>query len=416
FRLRRTFNISLPVSRAVGSKGVYVSTVHGAKGLEFETVVMADVSDDTWSTRSRAEYIKLPSDLVGLKNWQADSIEEERRLFFVAMTRAKRMLHLTYSQVGANSRTNLPCQFVSELDGALAVGKTAIEPEKLITWQKTELIPAGVRNQQAALEQFIQETITSQPFSYTHLRSYRNCPRQYLLSHIFRLPQPPNYSSVLGSVVHQALEGFFKRYQAKQKLPAVSYLLKEALEAGKNQPEIKEMGLISQRSKKLLTGFYRTHAQGWVAPVGVEYSFYRHRVTLGDIWLTGKFDRIEPIDALGRTVRVIDYKTGSRAKSLNEILGQTAKNDREILDQLLFYAVLARNDRHFPYSVLEYEISFLDDTGRYTSHRVKLTVEQVTQMEQTITDTYRRILADQEFPHTRSSFDRGCQYCQLIPD
>lgn len=84
------------------AEGVVFSTMHGAKGLEYEAVFLPDVNEQV-----------VPHEKAGLL---AD-VEEERRLFYVAMTRAKEKLHI-YWVKERHGKTALPSRFVSELKTA----------------------------------------------------------------------------------------------------------------------------------------------------------------------------------------------------------------------------------------------------------------------------------------------------------
>lgn len=80
-------------------EGVNLMTMHAAKGLEFDTVFVIEANEGS------CPYKKATAD---------EEIEEERRLFYVAMTRAKRKLVISYVKE-KNGKDLLPSRFVSEL-------------------------------------------------------------------------------------------------------------------------------------------------------------------------------------------------------------------------------------------------------------------------------------------------------------
>lgn len=102
-------------------------TVHAAKGLEFEHVFITGLEEELFPHRSLSE-----DDL------SAEREEEERRLFYVALTRAKRRLYLTYAAsrtIFGSRRVNIPSKFLGDIDSSrieLAAAREAENPKKVI--------------------------------------------------------------------------------------------------------------------------------------------------------------------------------------------------------------------------------------------------------------------------------------------
>ncbi len=415
YQLVQDYRLNIPVRRAVPeNSGVNVMTVHGAKGLEFETVIMANVGADSWRVRSDRSIIKLPSLNAEVKNWREDQLEDERRLFYVGMTRAKRELLLTMSRVGADGLESLPSQFITEIDSLLKkeeIVTTRRRSEKLLA---DLLRPTSSTVLTTRQNLYVKEKIEASPFSYTHYRAYLECPRRYLLRHVLRLPESPSYSLQYGSAVHEALEIYFKRYVQTKVKPGKDSLIAGFVEAIRHELAGVELERTIEKGSNLLDDYFDQKSAGWMMPVGVEYSFYSHRAMLDDIWLTGKFDRIDPLDPVARTVRVVDYKTGSRAKTRGQIEGTTKDSNGEILQQLTFYALLAAHDRNFPFNIRELVIASVDDEGKFSDEVFTITAEEISALERKIKATYQEIKARQDFPHLGESFERGCELCGLF--
>ncbi|OGD61017.1 hypothetical protein A3A71_02145 [Candidatus Berkelbacteria bacterium RIFCSPLOWO2_01_FULL_50_28] len=414
FELLRRYKLTIPITQAMPERtSLFVGTVHSAKGLEFKTVFMPNVSEDSWRLRANRSIVKLPSAISGLKDWQDDPIDDERRLFFVAMTRTSGALFLTYSQTRVNGNPNLPCQFVSEINLEPKIIKPSESEVRQALTQPFNRVTSSVLKQQEL--EYVREHILATPFSFTHFQSYLACPRRYLLRHVLGLPEAPNYNLIFGSAVHRALELIGKRQIAQKSLPNKDVLIGFFRESVRGDLPEAELTLMKDRGAALLGNYFDSRLSEFMAPIAVEYNFQSHHVLLDDIWLTGKFDRIEPIDPVAKTVRVIDFKTGSRPKTRGQIEGTTKDSEGEIKQQLTFYALLSRLDRQFPYHVSELTVRFIDDAGKFSEESFSVGTEEILKLTAQIKETHTEILTLTDFQHNEiNGFERGCELCALF--
>ena len=413
--LYRQHRLTIPLRRLIPEvTGVRISTVHGVKGLEFSIVFLANVDELSWRERPNRRLIPLPRTMVDLDRWQEDPSEDERRLFFVALTRAKSELYLTYAHTQTDGRAVMPSQFVSEIAGSLKTLEVTLSSDEAKDALLTVLRPVAEPTTRLQELSFIRERIRGQPLSYTHLRSYLLCPRQYLLRQVIGLPQSPTPALVYGQAVHRALEAFFKEFRSTKRLPSQATLLANFKEALSRAPLLAENPLIATRGEEVLAAFYNARSSSWPVPLSVEYNFWSHQVTLDGIWLTGKYDRLELIDPVAGTVRVVDYKTVSQARTRGQIEGTTQDSQGEIKQQLTFYAMLAKLDRHFPYQVAELAVTFVDDKKTFREESFKISSDEIDSLAKLIKQTWSEINQTESFAHNRSSFDEGCELCGLL--
>ncbi len=414
--LLKKYNVQLTVNRILPERnGLFISTIHGAKGLEFETVMMPDVDEVCWNVRSSRSVITLPSTIVELKNWNDDVAEDDRRIFYVGLTRAKNRLYLIHSTTDDEGREILPCQFVAELSPTLTSQVISPPPKQIELLYEKHFQPLSERVIAKRDLEFIREKISSQPFSYTDLATFQLCPKQYLLARVFRLPSEPSIPLTYGNAVHRALELFSRSYRATKKLPTVAELLEFFDRALAEQPPTAHDDQIRGQGQKILASYYAKNATLWPLPEGVEYSFRNHHVMLGDIWLTGKYDRLDQLDPKTKAVRVVDYKTVSRAPSRNQIEGNTKNSDGHFKQQLTFYALLARADRLFPYRADEFTLSFIDDQQIFKEETFTIDKKETEALAEDIKKAHSEILTTKHFEHTRDEFDHGCEICAAFP-
>ncbi|HEY8167572.1 MAG TPA: ATP-dependent DNA helicase [Candidatus Limnocylindrales bacterium] len=182
---------------------VAVLTVHKAKGLEFGTVFVVGLADGRFPGRGRREAIELPVELRRSGVGPSDETlhAEERRLAYVAMTRARDELVLTFATTSERGRTRRPSAFIAEaLDQATPlIGTPSVATALLAT-------PAANPAPMPA-ERSVGEADPS-TLSYSALDTYLRCPASYRYRHVLRVPEPAHHALEVGSAMHQAVAAF----------------------------------------------------------------------------------------------------------------------------------------------------------------------------------------------------------------
>jgi len=182
---------------------VSVLTIHRAKGLEFGTVYLTGLTDGRFPARARPQTLDLPWDQIhghGPKV-ETDRLDEERRLCYVAMTRAREALWLSHHVGGPGGRgRRRPSPFIAEaLDSPAApaaIGLDAIGQIEALGTQPVSVPPRDVARCAPAT------------LSYSELETYLDCPERYRLRHVVGLPTPSHHALTYGSAMHQAVAAF----------------------------------------------------------------------------------------------------------------------------------------------------------------------------------------------------------------
>ena len=186
---------------------VSVLTVHRAKGLEFPVVFLTGLTEGRFPARARPTFMDVPWSAVrGVPSTETERLDEERRLCFVAMTRARDELWLSHHVAGPDGRgRRRPSPFIAEaLDsGALAspVGLDAISLIEALGTPATTTSPSLARSSPPA------------SFSFSELETYLDCPERYRLRHVVGLPTSPHHALTYGSALHHAVAAFHVRQQ-----------------------------------------------------------------------------------------------------------------------------------------------------------------------------------------------------------
>ena len=188
---------------------VAVLTVHKAKGLEFPTVFLAGLVEGRFPASSRREGLQIPDQLLRQTQPEGDHhLQEERRLFYVGMTRARDELILSHAADYGGRRARRVSQFVLEaLDlpsapARLASAEPAAPLERLAAF-------AAVDSPVDALRPPTGEPLS---LSFYQVDDYLTCPLKYKFVHVLRVPIAPHHSIVYGAALHRAVQEFHKRH------------------------------------------------------------------------------------------------------------------------------------------------------------------------------------------------------------
>ena len=291
---------------------VQVLTIHKAKGLEFSVVFLVSLVAEKFPIRTRKHPIELPAELIKEAIPSGDfHLMEERRLFYVGMTRAKRELYLTSAIDYGGKRDRKVSQFVLE---ALDMPKADISVLKRPALTQIELF--------AAPEAIIpQERKRAQgeilPLSHYQIDDYLTCPLKYKYVHILRVPLLPNQQIIYGSALHQAVQAYFTAKKNRQK-----FTEKQLLDTFTNNWSSE--GFISRAheeqrfaaGKTALKRFYKTEKKRGRTPLYVEEKF---AFTEDKIEVRGRWDLVEKskFKSQNSKIIIVDFKS-SEVKTQKE--------------------------------------------------------------------------------------------------
>ncbi len=416
-RLMKREEIRLPLPITTGSEaGVNLLTTHGSKGLEFTHVFLAGTNAQFWEKKrstASAGY-KLPDTVLSTLE-HADDKEELRRLFYVAITRAKKHLTISFSKYKSDGKETEPSQFLVELlEGkeGLIVQKTieaAIKIQyKLLRLQST---------QRPAIEQleadFIQPKLEKFSMNVTALNNYLKCPLHFYYNSLIRVPSGKSEATTFGSAIHDALNKLFRKMQEsnnvfpdKQSLITdFEYYMKRHREAFTKQ-EFKDR---IELGETVLVNYYDFYISSWNKVVTTEYRI--NNVVVKDIPLKGAIDKIE---FNGKEVIVIDYKTGNIDNAREKLKGPNEKNPDggDYWRQAVFYKILLN---HHPknWQVSSAEFDFVEPNKKKEFEKITITITEadMTTVSQQIQMVWEKI-QNKDF-YTGCGKDE-CHWCNFV--
>ena len=272
---------------------ISVMTIHQAKGLEFDTIFVPSLVEGRLPQSGRYERFQLPpSILEPLVRGREDVIAEERRLLYVAMTRARHRLYLTRASHYEGGRRWRDSRFIVEVLAAPSRSVIQRKPAARPREAPIEISAAG----EAALS-----------LSFSAIDSYRECPRQYWYRYVQKLPAKQSAEAVHGVIVHEVLQqiGLATQRGEQISMALVRRLHDEAwgrsrFPDARREPTFRKLGL-EQLRRYIEGGGFATK------PTHLERDF----VTDVDGWtLRGVIDRIDKVED-GWTI--VDYKSGRKS-------------------------------------------------------------------------------------------------------
>lgn len=355
---------SRPVKVAVGAPdgSVKAMTAHGSKGLEFDYVFIPYATEEAWVGKPRGASFVLPK-----KRTTENDIRDTRRLFYVALTRARKHICILTPLEESDGKKLTALRFIAELNQD-DIKYESIERASVEKLQQRIKRPYDdFRSQKFA--DMAKRALLDGGLSVTALNHFIECPNKFLYQSVLKLPQSPNVSAEKGSAMHFALSQVWKLKKRNKKsiekaiTDGIEEFLDDSFLAVLDKEAIKKELL---ESSPYVAVALQTHfsANGNIL---TEYSVKTDFESVYDgapvhIPIHGKLDAI--IDEKNE-VSVFDYKT-KQAMSIAAIKGETKNDDGNYFRQLVFYKLLMNQDSRWREKKITPALVFVspDDKGR----------------------------------------------------
>lgn len=394
---------------------VRLMTAHKSKGLEFDVVVLIDCVDGHWGSRTRRSLIKLPPEVfakpAGAVPSAPEGDDEERNLFYVALTRARRQVILALPERDRDGNEQLPARYIADIRPELVVRPEMAAAEEAWTAARAvRFAAAPERAAQIGEKAFLNDLFTRQGLSVTALNNYLACPWRYFYSNLVRIPEAPAFALMYGNAVDRALQEYFDKLREGERGTKAELCATFERFLADQPLQTVELARARARGIAALSAYYDRYHSEWHANIINQLRIPAVELADGLI-LNGKIDKVELLDASG-AVRVIDYKTGA-PKSRGHIAGTTKSGDGNYLRQLVFYKLLLDRWQNGRYRTGVGVIDFVEPDERGKLHREEfaLTPAMVSELEAIIQRVAQEI-RELTFWNARCD-DRDCRSCAL---
>jgi DNA helicase-2/ATP-dependent DNA helicase PcrA len=386
----------LPLVQVSGNeKGVNLMTAHGAKGLEFDYVFFAGCTSNCWE-KKRKPYsgFTFPDTLFSTQTAHNDT-EELRRLFYVALTRAKKHLQLSYSNYTNEGKPLEASLFLAEIfehhilpTQKIVVGSDVSEEFSVLQFKDSQA--PEVAHLDDDLE---NRAVQNFSMNVSALNNYLRCPLGFYYQHIVRIPSPKNEAAEFGSAVHHALEHLFLKMQAAGTFPPVEEFVDDFSWYMRRHRESFTREEFSRRleyGQQILLDYYRQYISGWNRIVAIERNI--RNVAVDDILLKGKIDKIEFV---GKEALIVDYKSGDPEKCKEKLARPNEKepNGGDYWRQAVFYKIMIDNLASRDWNVTTVEFDFIepDKKKQYRKEKIVITDADMATVKQQIKTVWDKV-------------------------
>jgi DNA helicase II / ATP-dependent DNA helicase PcrA len=403
------FKIDLPINSMIyNNEGVNFLTAHSSKGLEFEEVIILNVRQGNWDkSRNNTKPYFGPTVMVR----DVDNDEEDyRRLFYVALTRAKNRAHLLYPRADDSHKLFVHHPFISNMGYETTTKDLEVDEEEIVEYASTVLkydkgIPSLIEHD------LLDYTLQNLSLNPTGLNKYLRCPLEYYFENIIRVPQARSSYTGLGNAVHKAMESFIIKIQSdpERNIPDVSifkdmagyYVDKYKSHFSKVEYE-RTRYYLQQASQDI----YEKYSKSWSNP---RQLMTEHTIegSIDGIPIKGIMDRIDIYDD---HIEVIDYKTGSFDSAKHKVSDSISLGG-DYWRQSVFYDILIDLDPKLKNK--KRGITFIYLLKEMKEMKSTHTLEEKEIVIQQIKETYDNIRAHK--------FDQGCgkgdcKWCTFVKE
>lgn len=383
------------------NNAVNILTVHSSKGLEFPVVFVVNLVTQRFPGRERKEQIPVPQNLIKEELPQGDeNLQEERRLFYVAMTRARDKLYLTASKYygdGKQERKISPFVFDAFGEEVLtSILKKHLQQNSSEQLSLLESLKPVVQKKETAELQ--EENVQKIDYiSYSQLQTFEVCPLHYKLRYVMKLPFVPSAALSFGTSMHAAISSLYQHGFGKEKVSSktVKNIIDQVwINEGYENKKYEE--LRKKNAEELLSEYMRVNQNEEHLPALTEYPFNFY---LNGVKVLGRFDRIDKVSK--EKIEIIDYKTG-------ENIPDQKKLDNDL--QLTLYALASQNLKDPIFQVNPEDINltlyYIEKNKRLTTTRTR---EQLELAKEKIGTRIADIMTS-DFRCSESIICQNCEY------
>lgn len=353
-------------------EAVNVLTVHKAKGLEFVVVFLVSLIEDRFPGRERREKIPIPDEILKEKLPGEESyFQEERRLFYVGMTRAKKFLYLTWARDYGLKRLKKVSPFVLE---ALDLPKLPDEVFRTSALEEIRRYAPPASEPPVPPREKRGEVLT---LSYFQVEDYITCPLKYKFRHVLRIPVLPHHTLVFGRVLHNVIHFYLRKKMTGEKI-AERELFEEYERSWINEGFLsrEHEELRKEAGKRALALFYSREEASDYVPSLLEKSFKWQEEKVKFI---GRWDRI---DQRAEGVVIIDFKA-SEVKDQKE----ADRRAKESLQMDLYALSFLKTQDSLP---LETQLYFLESNIIGHAHKGEKELEKAREKIREVESGMRR--------------------------
>ncbi|MFZ2544571.1 MAG: ATP-dependent DNA helicase [Candidatus Saccharimonadales bacterium] len=368
--LHRRLNISITSVRPSfdhPDDALCLMTAHKSKGLEFDTVYVIGAIDSTWGERVRSpgRLINYPPNLPLAS--AGNTPDERLRLFFVAMTRAKRQLFISYSRADASGKETEISNFLVSDNWQVSTWSPTHTVESATQAAELEWYQPITTIKQADMKELLAPALQHYHLSTTHVSAFLDVshggPEGFMMSHLLHFPSADTPATTYGRVMHAVLQRAHNHLTSTGHLrPSEDVMQDFETSLASQQLTENDLAYYQQKGSHSLQTFLEAKYDTFVKGQRTEVDFSGQGVMVGDARLTGAIDLID-VNNETKSLILTDYKTGKAVPSWKGKTDYEKMKLHKYRHQLLFYKLMAERSREYgKYTTEQGVIQFIEPT------------------------------------------------------
>ncbi|TSC70913.1 MAG: Uncharacterized protein CEO12_38 [Parcubacteria group bacterium Gr01-1014_46] len=388
---------------------IHIMTAHGSKGLEYDLVFLPFATEESWMRHTFGSSFVLPREKD-----EKDEIRDARRLFYVAMTRAREHVEIVVPLEDNLGKIFTPLRFISEMD------KNHV---KYIDTPAVHELPKSFKlsdiesQRRSDMIEHTKRTIVEKGLSVTALNHYMVCPRQFFYKSILKIPEAPSVSSEKGIAMHKALAYVWK--EEDRSVKNISRVIEDTvkdyfhvslLPSFEKEIIVEELLESAPKVATALHGYFQSEGKVFTEiweERAFDTTFGKKQISFN---LHGQLDAV--ID-LADKVGVFDYKT-REALSVNAIKGETKDSDGNYFRQLVFYKILLGTNSKYKGKQIEPALIFVKPDSKGRCPTIVLPIEKedeakvMSEVEALVQSVWSEKFLEADCE------DKDCKYCKMF--
>lgn len=415
------YNVSLNLQRIYyNPEGVHFVTAHSSKGLEFKHVALINAISKKWEgKRNYNRGFSLPPNIFSKS--EENKLEDERRLFYVAMTRAEHSLTISFSEKDRDSKEIQRSRFVAELEDSGNV----VDQKEVVALSDGDMIEFGIAqilNKGKAVFGFIDHDVVNKvlekfKLSVTALNKYLKCPVSFYFENILRVPSARTVHTGFGNAVHSTLELLHNdarknelRYLSEKGLLDLFDAQMSIFHSHFTKKEFEDRIAFGHQ---FLPEYYNEYFNEWQKIPDFRMEYNVTNAVCQDVPIKGRLDRVEIRNG---QVRVIDYKTGKRGNSTSKLKKPSEKDPLggDYWRQIVYYKLLLDHD---PQSNWKFGSGMFDfvqpesNSNKFKRDEFFVTPEEEKVVTEQIVDAYQNIRSHR---FEEGCGEEDCKWCNFV--
>jgi DNA helicase-2/ATP-dependent DNA helicase PcrA len=415
--LMKKNGIRLDLNKVIFSdNGVNFLTAHGSKGLEFEHVFFIGCDKRTWDSKGRNSGFSLPDTLTRAASDDIAQQEEARRLFYVAVTRAKQCLMISYAGKDKKGKDQEASRFIGEILASTdtQVHYPKVPADTMVNFIATQFSEVEKPKVELLDKNYINQLLQSYTLSVTHLNNYLDCPLRFYFQCLIRVPSGKSPSSTFGQAVHWALNKTYRLLKENDNefLSTEQFMKEFEWYMARNRDSFTKQQYKDRLTYgwKILPPYYEQNVGTWNKIAVTEKPI--KNIEINGVPIKGNLDKME-FD--GKSVTVVDYKTGKLKNAKDKLLRPTfdAPQGGDYWRQGVFYKILVDHDRTNDWEVIDTIFDFVEpvNEGEYHKEKYVISPADIALVTEQITETYQKIMAH-EF--STGCGKKECDWCHFV--